>query len=116
MVNAFTSKNSSDLYQSVAIANMKAMPQILQGSKNCLYFQDGVTSRGFSMCLDEPILGQIKKAFQVFFNCRNGYGFDTDPNINNMMKLLCNTNKTAPNYTALREKFKEEMERVGVNI
>lgn len=116
MVNAFAAKNSSELLQSVAVANMKTMPSILQGSKNCLAFSDSVTNRGFSMCLDEPVLGQIQKAFQTFFNCRNGFGFDKDPNINGLMKLLCNTNKTAPNYTALRGKFKEEMERVGLIV
>ena len=114
MVNAFTQKNSSDLLQSVAVANMNQMPMVIQGSKDCLYFSDSVTSRSFTMCLDEPILAQIQKAFQVFFNCRNGFGFNDNPNIDNMMKLLCQTNKTAPNYTALRTKFKDEMTKVGV--
>jgi len=114
MVNAFTSKNSSDLLQSVAVANMKQMPIVLQGSKNCLSFQDSVTFRGFTMCLEEPILKQIQEAFQIFFNCRNGFGFNSNPNENNLMKLICNTNKTAPNYEALRNKFKEEMTKNGV--
>lgn len=114
MVNAFTAKNNSDLLQSVAVANMNQMPSVLQGSKDCMQFYDTKTFRSFTMCLEEPILGQIQKAFQTFFNCRNGFGFDRDPGINNMMKLLCNTNKTAPNYTALRNKFKDEMTKVGV--
>ena len=114
MVNAFTQKNNSDLLQSVAVANMKQMPIVLQGSKDCMSFYDSVTNRSFTMCLDEPILGQIQKAFQVFFNCRNGFAFDKDPKVDVMMKLLCKTNKTAPNYTALRTKFKDEMTKVGV--
>lgn len=116
MVNAFTQKNSSDLLQSVAVANMRQMPMVLQGSKNCMAFQDSVTYRGFTMCLDEPVLKQIQKAFQIFFNCRNGYGFNSDPNVNNMMKLLCNTNRTAPNYEALRNKFKDEMTKAGLIV
>ena len=114
MINAFSAKNSSELLQSVSMANMKQMPMILQGSKDCLSFTDSVTFRSFTMCLDEPVLTQIQKAFQIFFNCRNGFGFNNNPNPNDIMKLLCNTNKTAPNYTALRGKFKEEMTKQGV--
>jgi hypothetical protein len=116
MINAFTQKNSSDLLQSVAVGNMNQMPMILQGSKDCLSFTDSVTFRGFTMCLEAPVLAQIQKAFTVFFNCRNGFGFNPNPDVNGMMKLLCNTNKTAPNYTALRGKFKEEMTKVGVSL
>jgi len=116
MINAFSAKNSSDLLQSVSMANMKQMPMILQGSKDCLSFQDGVTFRSFTMCLDLPILTQIQTAFQIFFNCRNGFGFNSNPNVNDIMKLMCGTNKTAPNYTALRGKFKEEMTKVGLIV
>ena len=116
MINAFTTKNSSDLLQSVAMANMNQMPMVLQGSKDCLSFSDSVTFRSFTMCLEGPVLAQIQKAFQIFFNCRNGFGFNANPNINGLMKLLCNTNKTAPNYTALRGKFKESMKKHGVSL
>lgn len=115
LVNVFTQKNSSDLLQSVAVANMNTMPTVLQGSKDCMFFADNVTFRSFTMCLEEPVLSQIQKAFQQFYNCRNGYGFNSNPDVNSLMKALCNTNKTAPNYTALRKKFKNEMTKVGVN-
>ncbi len=117
MVNSFESKDSNKLLESIAMSHMNIMPYILQGSKNCLFFQDNVTKRKISMCLeDEMVLKEIQTAFVTLFNCRNGGRMPTDDtNVMKFTKVLCHMPKNHTNYKEVKQSLTEELQKVGVN-
>jgi len=116
MINMFESKDNNKFLESIAIRNMRTMPYILTGSKNCLIFQDTVTVRKITMCLeDNQILKEIQEAFLQLFNCRNGGRMQNrDDSVEKLYKALCNTPKTHPNYAEIKNGFAEELKKVGV--
>lgn len=116
MVNLFESKDSNKLLDSVAMSHMKTMPYILQGSKNCLYFQDSVTLRKISMCIEDAnMLEEIQTAFMTLFNCRNGGRMPPpDRNVEKLLKVLCEMPKSHKNYEEVRKSLSEELQKVGV--
>lgn len=98
------------------MSHIKTMPYILQGSKNCLYFQDSVTLRKITMCLEDAnVLDEVQKAFLTLFNCRNGGKMPLpDQNVEKLMKVLCEMPKEHKNYQEVRKSLSEELQKVGV--
>jgi len=117
MVNVFESKDSNKFLDSIAMSHIKTIPYVLQGSKNCLYFQDSVTLRKISMCIEDvTVLEEIQKAFITLFNCRNGGKMpQPDQNVEKYMKVLCNMPKDHKNFTEVKKSLAEELQKTGVN-
>lgn len=116
MVNVFETKDSNKFLDSIAMSHIKNMPYILTGSKNCLFFQDSVTLRKISMCIEDAnILEEIQKAFTTLFNCRNGGKMPVpDQNVEKYMKVLCTMPKDHKNYNEVKKNLAEELQKVGV--
>lgn len=119
MVNMFESKDSNKFLESIAMSHIKIMPYILTGSKNCLLFQDSVTYRKITMCLEDPnLMNEIQEAYLALFNCRNGGNIvaKKEENVEKLMKVLCDMPKDHKNYEEIRKNFGDELRKVGVRI
>ena len=116
MVNSFETKDSNKFLESIAMSHMKTMPYVLGGSKNCLYFQDSITTRKITLCIEDPVvLEEIQTAFMTLFNCRNGRGITgDDKNVEKLAKILCETPKDNKKFDEIKQDFANELRKVGV--
>lgn len=93
LINMFESKDNNKLLESINLAHIQKLPQVMKGSKNCLLFEDGVSHRNISMCIDkEENLEEVKKSYSSFMTCRMGGDLNSfDPvTINNVLSASCN--------------------------
>jgi hypothetical protein len=121
LINMFESKDNNKLLESINLAHIKVLPNLLQGSKTCLLFQDGYSDRNITLCLDDKLtLESIKKSYSDFMTCRMGgdlKGFDP-VTINNVLTASCNgfNSTTGAKYDLpkIKEQISEELKKAGV--
>jgi hypothetical protein len=123
MINMFDKKDAGKLSESINISHIKTLPQILQGAKNCLNFQDSFTFREITVCLkSEDSVSQIEIAFQNFMKCRLGNDLrEPDPQIiNNILEASCKGNKNTKgvkyDLAKIKKTMAEELKNSGFNV
>jgi hypothetical protein len=123
LVNMFEAKDSNKLLESINLGHMRNIQMLLQGSKNCMLYQDSTNFRNITMCLnDDAMLASINEAYGQLARCRMGGSLkDLDPTtINKVLEASCNgfSSTTGATYDlpALRTKLKDELVKNGVNI
>ena len=96
LINMFEGQDANKLVESINISHIKVVPQVMQGAKNCLLFQDNFTFRKITVCLkSEASVMQIEKAFQNFMKCRMGADLsEADPQIiKSILEASCSGTK-----------------------
>lgn len=123
MFNLFETKNNSKLIESINLAHVKEIPDILVGSKDCILFVDSITYRNASICIkDEGILDNFKAAYDNLMKCRMGNDLKQfDPlTINTVLAKSCNgfskTSGTSFDMPNIKTKMTEELRRAGFTV
>ena len=121
LINMFESKDNNKLLESINLAHIKIIPDFLQGSKNCMRFQDSVNSRSIALCLDnQKTFEEIEKAFNNFMKCRAGGDLNEfDPvTINRVLMASCNGFKSTTgakfDLPKIRSQMADQLKRAGV--
>jgi hypothetical protein len=92
LINMFETKDNNKLLESVGIAHITKIPDVLEGTKTCLIFLDSVSIRNIVMCFNsEDVMNQIHEAFKEIMQCRVGGKIDDfDPSIiNEILNVGC---------------------------
>ena len=123
VINMFESKDVTKLTESINLSHIKILPQILEGSKNCLMFQDSFTKRHITICLksDESLV-QIQNVYDNLMKCRMGLDLkQPDPKIiNNILEASCegftNSKGVSFDLAKIKQTVSEELKKSGVII
>jgi len=120
LMNMFESQDSSKLLESVSLGHIQALPEILKGSKDCLLFKDGITSRNISLCpVDEEQSDAVRFAYEDFMKCRMGSTLkEFDPvTVNNVLTASCNGNPDGDyDLPQVREIVSNDLKSAGFNV
>jgi hypothetical protein len=123
LVNMFESADTNTLLESINLGHIKQLPNILQGSKNCLQFKDDFSMRNLTMCLtDSSLTEQVQAVYNTFMTCRQGGDLNEfDPvTINNVLSASCNgfnsTLGVSFDMPTIRKQMADELRKGGFEV
>jgi hypothetical protein len=123
LINMFESKDTNKLLESINLGHIKVVPHVLQGSKNCIIYNDAHSNRNITLCIsDQTVLEQWQKAYDDFMRCRMGGNLNSfDPvTINNILSASCNgfSTTTGVKYDmpAIRKQMADELRKGGFTV
>jgi hypothetical protein len=123
LINMFESQDNNKLLESINLAHIKIIPSVLEGSKTCLGFQDGVNYRNISLCIDDQeTFDAILKSYNSFMTCRMGGDLkEFDPVvINQVLQASCNgfNSTTGTNFDLpkIKSQMASELRAAGFNV
>jgi len=123
LVNMFESADTNMLLESINLGHIKQLPNILQGSKNCIQFKDDFSFRNLTMCLtDSSVTEQIQSVYNTFMTCRQGGDLNEfDPvTINNVLSASCNgfnsTLGVSFDMPTIRKQMADELRKGGFEV
>jgi hypothetical protein len=123
LVNMFESADTNLLLESINLGHIKQIPNILQGSRNCLQFKDDFSGRNLTMCMtDTTTTEQVQSAYNTFMTCRSGGDLNEfDPvTINNVLSASCNgfnsTQGVSFDMPTIRKQMADELRKGGFEV